>query len=564
LRRTDRLFSPLLRHGTGGFACWLALSVALTATRLNAPLGAAAAQGPPRMGPAPGAAPPASPPSELEAPVGRGGAAGPRALPGSAARSGGSPDLRPPQDLGARRDWLKGKLDDLFGAPWLAKSKVSVLVIESDTGRPLYARSDKTLLNAASNVKIVTSAAALALLGPEYRWRTTATVAGSAQGAPLPANGELAGDLFLRGFGDPTLNTEDLSSMVGDLAAMGLHKIHGGVVVDETFFDSAHVGPAYDQKKESYASRAPSSAASLNANVVAVTIVPALAAGGAARVVIEPASPYFTLGGRVVTSGEGPAAPTVETSEDSGGRTRIVVSGRVRLGSEPRTFYRRVVQPPLYLGYTLKQLLERHGITVGKPVRVGAAPAQAARLLAAHESAPLGVVVHDLNKRSNNFAAEQVLRTLGAEIVGRPGTWDKGIEAVSRYLTGAGVRRGGYQMTNGSGLYDSNRFSAEQIVAVLRAAVRDFRISAEFMASLAVAGTDGTIAHRMGSSLAERYVRAKTGTLAGTSCLSGLAGSPGSVPLVFSFLMNDLANPTEARRTQDRAAELLVAYLEGP
>ena len=96
-------------------------------------------------------------------------------------------------------------------------------------------------------------------------------------------------------------------------------------------------------------------------------------------------------------------------------------------------------------------------------------------------------------------------------------------------------------MMNGSGLYDSNRFSAEQIVTILRAASRDFRISAEFLSSLAVAGTDGTIAHRMGGTLAERYVRAKTGTLATVSCLSGFAGSPGQTPLVFSILMNDVA-----------------------
>ena len=96
-------------------------------------------------------------------------------------------------------------------------------------------------------------------------------------------------------------------------------------------------------------------------------------------------------------------------------------------------------------------------------------------------------------------------------------------------------------MQNGSGLYDSNRFSAEQIVTILRAASRDFRISAEFLASLAVAGTDGTIAHRMGGTLAERYVRAKTGTLANVSCLSGFAGSPGHTPLVFSIIVNDVA-----------------------
>ena len=494
------------------------------------------------------------------------GSAGERPVPGVQARPGGSPDLpRPPKDPAARREWLRARLDELFGAPSLSKAKMSVLVVESDSGRPIYARGDKTLLNAASNVKLVTSAAALALLGPEYRWKTTVAVAAPTQGSPLRSGGELTGDIYLRGSGDPALTTEDLSGVVADFAAVGLHKIRGAIVVDETFFDAAHVGPAYDQKSESYASRAPSSAASLNGNVVSITIVPANSSGGAARVVIEPASPYFALSGHVVTASDGPAAPTVETSSDGGGRTRVVVGGRVRLGSEPRTFLRRVVEPPLYLGWTLKQMLERRGISVAKGVRVGPSPAQGLRILSAHESPPLGVVVHDLNKRSNNFAAEQIIRTLGAEIIGRPGTWDKGIEAVGRYLTNnAGLRRGGYQMTNGSGLYDSNRFSAEQIVAVLRAAQRDFRISAEFLASLAVAGTDGTIAHRMASTLAERYVRAKTGTLAGTSCLSGFAGSPGDIPLVFSFLMNDLANPSEARRTQDRAAELLVAYLEGP
>jgi serine-type D-Ala-D-Ala carboxypeptidase/endopeptidase (penicillin-binding protein 4) len=271
---------------------------------------------------------------------------------------------------------------------------------------------------------------------------------------------------------------------------------------------------------------------------------------------------------------------TVDTKEDTGGRTQIVVSGRVRIGTEPRTYHRRVTSPPLFAAYTLKALLERRGINVAQPPRLGTAPAatppaRAApaasapapgglHILSTNDSIPLGVVVHELNKRSNNFVAEQVLRTLGAEIVGRPGTWDKGLEAVTRYLTSLGIRKGNYQMTNGSGLYDSNRFSPEQIVTVLRGAMRDFRIAAEFMASLAVAGTDGTIGHRMGNTPAERFVRAKTGTLATASCLSGFAGSPGHSPLIFAILMNDVptAAAVDARRAQDRAAELLVAYIE--
>jgi D-alanyl-D-alanine carboxypeptidase/D-alanyl-D-alanine-endopeptidase (penicillin-binding protein 4) len=344
--------------------------------------------------------------------------------------------------------------------------------------------------------------------------------------------------------------------------ALGIRKIHGGLVVDDGFFDAATVAPAYDQKKESTASRAPTSAASLNGNVVAVTVIPGAAAGAPARITVDPASPYFVLSGSVITATDGPASPAVETRDEGGSRTRIMVAGRVRLGSEPRTFYRRVVHPALFTGHSLRQQLERRGLILDKPTRVAAVPAQGARPLSTHESAPLAVVVQDLNKRSNNYMAEQVLRTLGAEIVGRPGTWEKGLEAVSRYLAGAGLPRGSYQMTNGAGLYDSNHFSAEQLVKLLRAASRDFRLSAEYLSSLAIAGTDGTIAHRMSGTLAERYVRAKTGTLATVSCLSGFAGSPGRVPLVFSILINDMPNAAEARRIQDRAAELLVAYLE--
>jgi D-alanyl-D-alanine carboxypeptidase/D-alanyl-D-alanine-endopeptidase (penicillin-binding protein 4) len=155
-----------------------------------------------------------------------------------------------------------------------------------------------------------------------------------------------------------------------------------------------------------------------------------------------------------------------------------------------------------------------------------------------------------------------VIRTLGAEVVSRPGTWDKGLEAVARYLESLGLARGSYKMANGAGLYDSNRFSADQIAAVLRAAMRDFRISGEFLASLAVAGADGTLGHRMAGTAAERYVRAKTGTLANVSCLSGVAGAPGQKPLVFSMLMNEVTNPLEARVIQDRAAEVLVTFLE--
>lgn len=470
---------------------------------------------------------------------------------------------KPPSNPAERQAWLKARLDALFSAPALAGAKVSVAVLDAETGKAVYGRNEKVGLNAASNVKLVTTAAALALLGPEFRWKTAVLAQAPAEGGrAISSTGELQGDLILRASGDPTLGPQNLAELANDLASLGLRKVRGGLLLDASTFDSVTMGPAYDEKDDSAAFRAPSSAASLNANAVSVTINPGATAGAPARVVAEPTSPNLIVTGQVITAAKGPAAPNVQTSDAGNGQTRITVSGRIRLGSEPRTLLRRIVHPEMFLAQTFLQVLKKRGISVDKPIRVAAAPGEGLRTLAVHDSPTLAVVVHELGKRSNNFVAEQILRTLGAEVMGRPGTWPKGLEAVARYLEGMGIAKTSYVMRNGSGLYESNRFSAEQMATVVRLAMRDFRISGEFLASLAVSGADGTLANRMAGSAAERYVRAKTGTLANVSCLSGVAGAPGSKPLIFSILMNDVPSPLTARAAQDRITALLVAYLD--
>jgi D-alanyl-D-alanine carboxypeptidase/D-alanyl-D-alanine-endopeptidase (penicillin-binding protein 4) len=468
----------------------------------------------------------------------------------------------PPKDPEARRAWLKARLDEILAAPAFAKAKLSMAVMEPDTGRLVYAKNERLGLNAASNVKIVTEAAALTQLGPEFRWKTTLLGPSHPDTGKAISAGELRGDLYVKTSGDPALSTQDLQTMATSLATAGLRKVRGGLVIDTSAFDPSTVPPAFDQKNESAAFRAPSSAASLNANVVAVTITPAALAGGTARVIVDPPSPAVVVTGSVTTAAKGPTQLKVETSDAGSGQTRVTVGGRILVGSESRTILRRVVSPEMYFAQTFKQVLAKRGISIDKPIRVESAPKDGLRVLTTHESPPLAVVVQDLGKRSVNFTAEQLLRTLGGETAGRPGTWQKGLDAVARYLDGLGIPRSAYAMKNGSGLYDSNRFSAEQIVTVLRAGMRDFRIASEFLASFAVGGADGTLAHRMAGSPAERFVRAKTGTLANVSCLSGLVGAPLTKPLVFSILMNDLHSPLVARAAQDRIVATLVTYLD--
>ena len=453
-----------------------------------------------------------------------------------------------------RQKWLKDQIDAALADPDLGRAKLGVDVVDVDSGKTLYARNDAGLFNPASNVKLFTTAAALALLGPEYRWKTVVYADAALSG------GELKGRLYLKGHGDPTLVVEDLWRMVTDLYAVGLRKVSGDLAVDDSFFDDVRVGPGFEQKQEDAPFRAPNGALSLNYNAVAVHVLPG-AVDGAARVVIDPATPYFTVVNEARTVAAGRSAITVET-RDAPDHTEVRVAGRIRVNDPGQQQLRRVSHPDLYTAYAFRELLARRGIKVSGNVVRDATPATA-RALSAHYSQPLGVAVRDVNKRSNNFMAEQILKTLGAESGGRPGTWQKGIEAVAGFLERLGIARKDYKMTNGSGLYNSNLFSPAQLTTLLRVAYKDFRFAADFIGSLALAGADGTIGHRMEGGLAERYVRAKTGTLAGVSCLAGYAGAPGRAPLAFAIFMNDVPDPStqKARKAQDAIAEALVAYL---
>lgn len=455
-----------------------------------------------------------------------------------------------------RQAWLRNRLDELLNTPALKGAKLGVAVMDVESGRVLYARNEKQSYNPASNAKLITTAAALALLGPEYRFKT-ALYADELRGS------DVVGNLYIKGFGDPSFVTEGLWKLVSDLYAMGVRKIGGDIVIDDSYFDNARLPPAFEQKQEDGPWRAPTGATSLNYNAVAITVSPAPAEGQPARVTIEPPTTYVVVDNKARTAGSG--QPQLQVAATARGeQTLITVSGRILRGAEPRTFYKRVAHPDLYLGSTLRDFLIRRGFKLsGKAIKTGAAPATA-RMLVGHVSDPLSVLIRDVNKRSNNFMAEQILKTLGAETFGRPGTWKKGSDALGRFLDEIGVPRNAYQMQNGSGLYDADRLSPQILVQVLRQAYRDFRLGADFVASLAVAGADGTVVGRMEGGSAERYVRAKTGTLEGVTCLSGYAGAAGRPPLAFSILMNDVkgAATADARRVQDAIAETLVTYLE--
>jgi len=422
-------------------------------------------------------------------------------------------------------------LDELLARPALRDARVGVCVVSLDTGAWLYARDADVLLNPASNVKLFTSAAALARLGPEFRFDTEFLLDAGTGGAAAPRT------LYVRGKGDPSVVTERLYAMAADLSHLGLRRV-ADIVLDDSWFDAERIAPGFDQEDGDRAYLAPTGALSLNFNTVAVHVAPGDRVGAPARVELEPDSPFFELVNRTVTVGPRSARRLVPSSQPLPGRQRIVVEGRVPLGGRPSATWRKIDDPPRYFGETLRRLLEARGVRVVGRVRPGPVPPDA-RLFHVAESEPLDELVRRLNKSSNNFTAEQLMKALGAATSGPPGHLGGGVAAVEQLLAELGIPRGSYVMKNGSGLNDANRFSARQTVRLLAAMARRFPLASEYLASLPVAGKDGTIRWRMEGTEAVGRVRAKTGTLDGVSTLAGYVETASRERLAFAIFVND-------------------------
>jgi D-alanyl-D-alanine carboxypeptidase/D-alanyl-D-alanine-endopeptidase (penicillin-binding protein 4) len=432
---------------------------------------------------------------------------------------------------GADREALRKSIDTLLSQPPLSSARVSAQIVSLDDGQVVYARSPDDQLNPASNTKLVTSAAALVRLGPEFRFTTDVLGDKSIERGRVRI-------LYVKGRGDPSINTERLQGLVADLWHRGLRQV-GDIVLDDSYFDPEPWGPGWEQEQSDKAYAAPVGALSLNHNSVAIYVAPADSRNGRVRIDLEPeARGYFALENRVATVGVNGRRRVIPHTFADGEHTRVVVSGRFPLRGEATVLYRRVTNPTFYFGQALQQLLRDHGIRVQGHLRRGTAPETAA-LINSYESPELAEVVRDMNKVSSNFIAEMLVKTLGAELRGVPGTWMKGLDVAQDLLAELGLPRGTYQLRNGSGLNDTNRFSAQQLTTLLVAVWKKFPVAAEFVSSLGIAARDGTMRLRMEGTDAAGRLRAKTGTLDKVTALSGYVQSLGGERFVFSILVND-------------------------
>ena len=287
-------------------------------------------------------------------------------------------------------------------------------------------------------------------------------------------------------YGDPYLVPERVWYVANRLRFSGITEIRGDLVVDDTFFDGQRMAHGHEQDHSSYAYMAPTGAASVGFNAILVHVRPAADMRSAATVLVEPASSYATVRGRVRTTRRGRSDVRISVVPH-GDRSQVRVSGRITADEGPRSYWRRIDNPPVFLGDVLHEALRQVGISVAGQVRCAAAP-EDSTILVTHRSPPLAELLRRLNKHSNNFMAAQVARTLGAEVYGAPGSWEKAERALSAFLVDeVGLKAGSFTYAKRQRPARRQPPHAKANRADPTVHVRRSRRAPEFLTSMAVA-----------------------------------------------------------------------------
>jgi D-alanyl-D-alanine carboxypeptidase/D-alanyl-D-alanine-endopeptidase (penicillin-binding protein 4) len=426
----------------------------------------------------------------------------------------------------------------------IPQSAVALFVQDVDATKPALAFNATEPLNAASTIKLVTTFAALELLGPSFTWKTEAYL-----GAPL-AGDVLDGDLVLKGYGDPRLTIEHFWMLLRAMRARGLREIRGDLVLDRSYFEVADHDTARFDGEPLRPYNVGADALLINYKAVRFQFVPD-AQAKTVTIVPEPRLAQLEVANAVRAAdgacGDWRAGLKFDLQQ-SGGAAKATFSGTMPASCGERYWNVAFLTHRDYVHGVFRQLWEEMGGVLRGRVRDGSAPV-GARPFATYESPSVAEVVRDMNKFSNNVMARQVFLTLSAETTKLPGRYDRSARAVQSWLAARGLELPELVIENGSGLSRSERISAGGMGRLLLAAYRS-SVMPEFIASMPLVAYDGTLRKRMKFESVAGQAHIKTGSLSDVRSIAGYVLDRNARRHVVVFIVNH-ANAGAGQAAQD-------------
>lgn len=444
---------------------------------------------------------------------------------------------------------LKNNINSILSDSLFSSTHASIKVVSLHDHKIFYERDSKKLMHPASNMKLLTSAAALAILDTTYRFRTSVFL------REIPDNGVVIGDVYLKGYGDPDLRSSDLDSLAVKMQQYGIMKIYGNIIVDDFYFDDLYWGAGWTWDDESDPDAPYINALSVNKNCISITL---LSDSTTVYPYLEPMTDFVTVINKVKLCDDSVRNPLKIKRLYLNNPNTIVAGGDLPFFNQ----YKQKLalrSPEYYTGTLFKESLQHAGIIIQGEIVSGKTPDNVVEI--AYHEQPIEKMIINMNKISDNLSAENTLKVMGARIYGIPGSSKNGTYALNRYLMMLGLDTTKMSIVDGSGVSRYNLLTAEQLVTFLTIVAQDHKIFPVFYNSLPIAGVDGTLSNRMTTYPAACKVHAKTGTLNGASCLSGYAETQDGEILVFSMMMQNFnTSVTDYRNAQDRICSLLAGF----
>jgi len=459
-----------------------------------------------------------------------------------------------------------------LGSGQTAKGDWGLLIADAKTGQVLYEQNADKYFVPASNMKLFTTALALAKLGPDFRFRTTLEAL-----AEPGADGRVPGPVYLVGRGDPNLSNRKfpfvqkeefdgppekvLAELADALAAKGVREISGDIVGDDSYFPRERYPNGWEVDDMVWEYGAAVSAIVVDDNTVQLTLTPGDKAGDRVEVAVSPATPEFVVDNEVVTSAAG-VKPDLTLKRDPGDSV-VTVVGTLPARSDPRKLTLAIQEPALHAAAMLKRLLEERGVKVDGMVRrlsfpPGTPAGETRVVLAEHHSVPLRDSVKLVNKISQNLHTEMLLRAAARQ----SGPWTTADDLTNfpaEFYAVAGIAPGDVVQTDGSGLSRHDLVTPRAVVALLLYVQKQPWFST-YYDSLPVAAMDGTLEDRMKNGIAAGRVHAKTGSVEHVRTRSGYAELPSGRRLVFSFMSNNMGS--KSHEATDALDAFSIAMIE--
>ncbi len=448
---------------------------------------------------------------------------------------------------------LRGRAQGIINASDLRKTQVGIYIFDADRQQVLVDINADEPMIPASNMKVLTSAAALQTLGPDFVFRTELRL--------LPAGATAGNRLVVIGDGDPAFgdasllarhgldNEKLLEAWVQAVVATGIRQFDQ-LIIDDRVFDQDFVHSSWpaDQLNQWYCAQV----AGLNFNDNCLDLLPEpTGEGQTVRVAIWPQVPSLNITNRATTGN----ADTFWVSRRPGSND-MTFYGKVK-SRRTRPINVTIHDPPMFFGELLRHRLSRVNVAVNEVVRPAAEtqfpPGKTLHLM----QTTIDQVLDRCNKDSQNLFAEALFKRMGRKTTGQPGSWENGSAAMRLFLRSRlGAKSATLVVADGSGMSRDNRVSARSLVDVIHAMSRDPAMGKPFLESLSIAGQDGTLRNRF-ADLKGTVVLGKSGYINKVSTLSGLVvvtdpSRPNGLRTIhFALMFNDFEPPVYVHQVRD-------------